>query len=187
MTPEQRAYIDSRRRQIHYWPWMAAVLVLLVVAGYGWLWQNAQVNLNPQLVVEQFGARVMTDEELILLAARGTLALAACGLFILLLVVTVSVALWNERRLIHLLDDLDGGNGLAAPDEGGIRPDAATGPETVAPDEAVQVGDDERGPRAAVMAGEGPAAGDPEGDKAGDAADGPEGVAPATVDAGLPR
>lgn len=149
MTPEQRAYIDSRRRQIHYWPWMAAVLVLLVVAGYGWLWQNAQVNLNPQLVVEQFGARVMTDEELILLAARGTLALAACGLFILLLVVTVSVALWNERRLIHMLDDLAGSAPPAAPGDVSNQSDASLGREAVELDEG----------RAAV-AGEGdPAAG----------------------------
>lgn len=147
MTPEQRAYIDSRRRQIHYWPWMAAMLVLLVVAGYGWLWQNAQVNLNPQLVVEQFGARVMTDEELILLAARGTLALAACGLFILLLVVTVSVALWNERRLIHMLDDLAGSARPAAPADASSQPDAGMGPEAEGLDH-----------RSAAVAGEGDAA-----------------------------
>lgn len=125
MTPEQRAYIDSRRRQIRYWPWMAAVLVLLVVAGYGWLWQNVPVNLNPQLVLEQFSSRVMTDEELILLAARGTLALGACGLFMLLLVVLVSVALWNEHRLIRMLDDL-GGPAPAAQDEDSLLPGSGT-------------------------------------------------------------
>lgn len=132
MTPKQRAYIDSRRRQIRYWPWMAAALVMLLGAGYGWLWQNVPVNLNPQLVLEQFSTRVLTDEELILLAARGTLALGACGLFMLLLVVLVSVALWNEHRLIRMLDDLDGSAGPAAPDDAGVQPDAATGPETVA-------------------------------------------------------
>lgn len=135
MTPEQRAYIDSRRRQIHYWPWMAAVLVLLVVAGYGWLWQNAQINLNPQQVLEQFSTRVLTDEELILLAARGTLALGACGLFMLLLVGVVSVALWNERRLIRMLDDIEGSAGPAAPGEAILPPGAGAGPETVALDE----------------------------------------------------
>lgn len=172
MTPEQRAYIDSRRRQIRYWPWMAVVLVTLVVAGYGWLWQNAQVNLNPQLVLEQFSTRVLTDEELILLAARGTLALAACGLFMLLLVVMVSVALWNEHRLIRMLEDLDG---AAGPDEAGAHHQAGEGAFV-----------------AEGTAGEAAAVADPGGSAAGDDAERPESASPAAgpgggSEAGSPR
>lgn len=120
MTPEQLAYIEQRRRQIRYWPWMAIVLVALLLAAYAWLWQNAPINLNPQLVLQQFHVRVISDEEMILLAARGTLALIGCGLLVLVLVLLISLALWNERRLILMIDALRAASGAspAAPAAG---------------------------------------------------------------------
>lgn len=113
MTPEQIAYIEQRRRQIRYWPWMAAVLVALLLAAYAWLWRTAPINLNPELVLQQFHTRLISDEELILLAARGTLALVGCGLFMLVLVFLISLALWNERRLIGMIDALRAAAGPA--------------------------------------------------------------------------
>lgn len=106
MTPKQIAFLDSRRRQIRYWPWLAATLVLALAAAYAWLWQVAPINISPMRVLEQFHARTLADEEMIMLAARGTLALIGCGLFVLVLVLLVSLALWNERRLIRMIDDL---------------------------------------------------------------------------------
>jgi hypothetical protein len=106
MTPEQIAFIEQRRRQIRYWPWLAAGLLLPVVAAYVWLWLEAPFNINPWMVLEQFHHKAITDEDLILLAARGTLALIGCGLFVLVLVLLISLALWNERRLIRVIDEL---------------------------------------------------------------------------------
>ena len=107
MTPAQRAHIESHRRQIRYWPVLALLLVGLLGSAYGWLWTHAPVNLSADLVLQQFHNRTLSNEELIMLAARGTLALVACGLFVLVIVLLVSVALWNEHRLIRILDELD--------------------------------------------------------------------------------
>lgn len=104
MTPEQLAYLDSRRRQIRYWPWLAGGIVALVAGFYAWLWAVAPMNLNTALVLQQFHSKLLSYEELVMLAARGTLALIACGLFVLVLVLLVSVALWNEARLLRLLE-----------------------------------------------------------------------------------
>ncbi|HEX4869193.1 MAG TPA: hypothetical protein VFV15_00505 [Moraxellaceae bacterium] len=127
MTPAQRTLVETRRRQIRYWPVLALLLVLLVGGAFAWLWQAAPVNLSPALVLEQFSTRTLTDEELIMLAARGTLALAACGLFMLVIVVLVSVALWNEHRLIRILDALDPPGRDIAPAAAGT-PDGETPP-----------------------------------------------------------
>lgn len=107
MTPAQRAHIESRRRQIRYWPVLALLLVGLLGSAYGWLWTHAPVNLSADLVLQQFHNRTLSNEELIMLAARGTLALVACGLFVLIIVLLVSVALWNEHRLIRILDEIE--------------------------------------------------------------------------------
>lgn len=127
MTPEQIAYVASRRRQIRYWPWLALILVLLLAASYGWLWQNAPLNINPFLVLEQFHHRTVSEEDMIMLAARGSLALVTCGLFLLFIIFLLSVALLNERRLIGLLDQMTVGS--AAPVQTG-----ASGPEAEAVD-----------------------------------------------------
>lgn len=109
MTPEQIAYVARRRSQIRYWPWLALILVGLLAAGYGWLWWHAPININPFLVLEQFSHKTVSDEEMIMLAARGSLALVTCGLFLLLIIFLISVALLNELRLIRLLDQATAG------------------------------------------------------------------------------
>lgn len=118
MTPEQIAYVARRRRQLRYWPWLALVLVLLLAAAYGWLWQHAPININPFLVLDQFHHKTVSDEEMIMLAARGSLALVTCGLFLLLIILLVSVALLNEQRLLHILDELAPPVAPAAADAG---------------------------------------------------------------------
>lgn len=145
MTPEQIAYVARRRHQIRYWPWLALILVSLLAAGYGWLWQHAPLNINPFLVLEQFHHKTVSDEEMIMLAARGSLALVTCGLFLLLIIFLLSVALLNERRLIRLLDQVT--DGRAAPVSTGT--DAAAGPEAMAAGEGgllAQEGADAEGP-----------------------------------------
>lgn len=122
MTPEQIVYIEQRRRQIRYWPWMAVVLVLVLAAAYAWLWRVAPINISPALVLEQFHAKTVSDEEMIMLAARGTLALIGCGLFVLVLVLLISLALWNERRLIRMIDELAQTNAAVTSNAAGVVP-----------------------------------------------------------------
>lgn len=106
MTPEQLAYIERRRRQIRYWPFMAAVLLAILVAAYTYLWLKRPVYVDPTELVAQLTAKKLGMDQLATLAALGNLAFIGCGLFIFSLIAMTSLALWNEHRLIRMLDSL---------------------------------------------------------------------------------
>lgn len=103
MTPVQQAYIDKRLRQIRYWPFMAAFLLLVLGAAYGYLFLRYPIYVSPDALAAVLKAPQPDLNQLALLAMLGNLAFIATGFFILLLVVVVSLALWNERRLIAML------------------------------------------------------------------------------------
>lgn len=103
MTTAQQAFIEKRLRQIRYWPFMAAVLLLLLLACYGFLYFRYPLYVSPDALMEALRKPQPDLQQLALLAVLGNLAFICMGLLILLLVVVVSLALWNERRLIALL------------------------------------------------------------------------------------
>lgn len=104
MTPDQLAYLERRRRQIRYWPFMAALLLLLLAACYGWLYVAAPIYVSPVALIDQLQARKLGIDQLATLAALGNMAFITCGLFILGLIGFTWVALANEARLICMLD-----------------------------------------------------------------------------------
>lgn len=106
MTPDQLAYIGRRRRQIRYWPFMAVALLMLLVTAYVYLFLKAPIYVNPSEFVAQLNAKKLGVDQLATMAALGNLAFIACGLFIGILIMMTSLALWNEHRLIRMLDAL---------------------------------------------------------------------------------
>jgi len=106
MTPDQLAYIERRRRQISYWPFMATAFLALLGAAYAYLFLTAPLYVNPMLLVEQLNAHKIGNNQLASMAVLGNLALIGCGLFIVILIVMTSLALLSERRLIRMLDGL---------------------------------------------------------------------------------
>lgn len=105
MTPEQLAYIARRRRQIRYWPWLAALLTLLLLGCYAYLFIENPIYVNPAAFAARLQAHQLGVDQLAVLAALGNLAFIACGLFILLLIVLTTLSLMNEARLIRILDE----------------------------------------------------------------------------------
>ncbi|MFP5431258.1 MAG: hypothetical protein ACLGHE_09790 [Gammaproteobacteria bacterium] len=104
LTPEQIAYVERRRRQIRYWPWVALLLTAVLVALYGGLWLTMPWFVDPQALVAGLRDGSIDTNALAMLAALGNLAFVGCGLLILVIIVFTSVALWNEHRLIRYLD-----------------------------------------------------------------------------------
>lgn len=104
LSPEQIAYVERRRRQIRYWPWMALLLTLVLAALYLWLWLNVPLFLDPQQLVAGARDGSLDLAELTVLAALGNLAFLGCGLLVLVIILLTSASLWNERRLIAYLD-----------------------------------------------------------------------------------
>lgn len=115
LSPEQLAYVERRRRQIRYWPWMALLLTLVLGGLYFWLWTNVPLFLDPQALVEGARDGSLDLSELTVLAALGNLAFLGCGLLILVILLLTSAALWNERRLIAYLDVADPAAGAPRP------------------------------------------------------------------------
>lgn len=103
MTAEQLAYIERRRRQIRYWPFMAAGLVIILLACYAFLFIKAPLYVSPSELLEQLRAQKLRHDDLVMLAALGNLAFIGCGFFIFALILLTSLSLWNESRLIRIL------------------------------------------------------------------------------------
>lgn len=114
LSSEQIAYVERRRRQIRYWPWVALLLTVLLAGLYVWLWLAMPWFVDPQALVTGLRDGSIDTNELAMLAALGNLAFVGCGLLILVIIIFTSVALWNEHRLIRYLDH------VAAPAEAGV-------------------------------------------------------------------
>ncbi|HEX6590606.1 MAG TPA: hypothetical protein VF050_01260 [Moraxellaceae bacterium] len=104
MTPEQLAYIERRRRQIRYWPFVAATLLALLIACYALLWFKYPLFVSPGALATHLLAGQPDLDQLALMAVMGNLAFIGCGLFIAALIGVASLALYNEHRLIRLLE-----------------------------------------------------------------------------------
>lgn len=133
LSPEQVAYIERRRRQIAYWPWLATLLVLVLAGIYVWLWLQFPWFLDPQALLQGLRNGSIDTNELATLAALGNLAFTGGGLLILVIILVTSVALWNEHRLIRCLDQLS----PPPPPDGPAMPEAGSGlPPGSVPDTA---------------------------------------------------
>lgn len=103
MTPQQQAFIERRLRQIRCWPFMALALLGLLLACYGFLYLYHPVYVSPDALMAAFKKPQPDLQQLALLAVLGNLAFICLGLLMLLIIVVVSLALWNEKKLIALL------------------------------------------------------------------------------------
>jgi ubiquinone/menaquinone biosynthesis C-methylase UbiE len=106
MTPQQLAYLQQRRRQIRYWPFMAVALLALLTMAYVYLYRQFPFYVSPQAFVDFMQAKKIDESHLQILAALGALAGMGAGLFMVALIALASAALWNERRLILMLEEL---------------------------------------------------------------------------------
>lgn len=118
LSSDRIAYIERRRRQVGYWPWMALLLTLILGGLYAWLWINEPYYLDPGALVAGVQGGKIDTSKLASVAALGNLAFIGCGLLILVIILVTSVAMWNELRLIRYLDL--GREPSAADTEGGV-------------------------------------------------------------------
>lgn len=138
MSPEQIIYLDRRRRQIRYWPWLAVLMLVIITGVFVAIWWKTPLQLNPLAILGHFRTGLLPDTELVVIAARGSLGLIACGLLLLVILLLISLSVDNERRLIAIIDQLSrqGGAGdLASELPGAERPEGA-GAGTTADDAA---------------------------------------------------
>ncbi len=100
------AYIKSRLRQIRSWNMTGWLLwVLLAVLCY-WLYQQKPLYLNPAMLANQIQIGKMPTDQLVQLAALGSLMfwgfIALLGGFVF----QIYTAMYSERKLIKLIENI---------------------------------------------------------------------------------
>ena len=128
MSPESRAFVQRRRRQIRYWPYAVVIFVIILVAFYGWLGVAAPTYVNPALLAQQTQTQKLGLNQLLIQAELGDLAIIACGLLLLLVLALTSLSLWNESQLIRILDQQEKDAAPEKTGEASDKPDDETEP-----------------------------------------------------------
>ena len=103
MTPAEQAFIDKRLQQIRYWPYMAAVFLLLLLTAYSFVFLRYPPYISPHALVVELQKPQVNMQLLAEVAMLGNLALIGIGLMIIVLLVAVTLSLWNEKKLIALI------------------------------------------------------------------------------------
>jgi SAM-dependent methyltransferase len=105
MTPAEQVFINQRLQQIRYWPYVAAVFLALLLAAYAFVFLRYPLYINPNALMAELQKPQVDMQALAEVALLGNLALIGMGLMIGLLLVAVTLSLWNEKRLIALIPE----------------------------------------------------------------------------------
>lgn len=108
MTPADEKYLASRRLVILLWPVLALALLAATLAGFWYLWQHFPLYVNQNYLLDQLRDHKVSNQMLYRMAVMGNMAFVACGGFVLVVLVLISAALWQERRLLRIIGDLKG-------------------------------------------------------------------------------
>lgn len=99
-------YIKTRLRQIRAWNMVGWLLwVLLAVACY-WLYQQKPLYLNPTMLAGQIQVGKMPTNELLQLAALGSLIFWGFIALLAAFIFQIYTAMYSERKLIRLFETL---------------------------------------------------------------------------------
>jgi len=103
MTPADEKHIAYRAFLIRCWPVLGTLLLGLTLALFWYLYQHYPLYVNLDYLLDQLRAYKVDDQTLDRMAVMGNMAFVACGAFILIVLLLISMALWKERRLIRII------------------------------------------------------------------------------------
>lgn len=100
------AYIKSRLRQIRAWNMTGWLLwVLLAILCY-WLYQQKPLYLNPNMLAAQIEIGKMPTNQLVQLAALGSLMFWGFIALLVGFIFQIYTAMYSERKLIRLIENI---------------------------------------------------------------------------------
>jgi len=105
MARDLQAMLERRRRLVAVWPKLAAVLILLTVGFFVFLFIAQPLLVNPAHVLTQLEAGTLDSATLALLATMAPMLLLTVGVLLILLILFVTAGMINERRLLGLIDE----------------------------------------------------------------------------------
>lgn len=99
-------YIKSRIRQIRTWNMVGWLLWVLLAVACFWLYQQKPLYLNPTMLAGQLEIGKMPTNEIIQLAALGSLIFWGFIALLAAFIFQIYAAMYSERKLIRLFETL---------------------------------------------------------------------------------
>ncbi|GAC1372170.1 MAG: hypothetical protein NVS3B3_06120 [Aquirhabdus sp.] len=99
-------YIQTRLRQIRTWNMVGWLLWVLLAVACFWLYQQKPLYLNPKMLAGQLELGKMPTNEIIQLAALGSLIFWGFIALLAAFIFQIYTAMYSERKLIRLFETL---------------------------------------------------------------------------------
>lgn len=99
-------YLQSRLRQIRAWNMVGWLLWVLLAVACFWLYQQKPLYLNPTMLAGQLEIGKMPTNEIIQLAALGSLIFWGFIALLAAFIFQIYAAMYSERKLIRLFETL---------------------------------------------------------------------------------
>ena len=99
-------YIQTRIRQIRAWNMVGWLLWVLLAIACFWLYQQKPLYLNPQMLANQLELGKLPTNEIIQLAALGSLIFWGFIALLAAFIFQIYAAMYSERKLIRLFETL---------------------------------------------------------------------------------
>lgn len=106
IAQNREAYIQTRLRQIRAWNMVGWLLWVLLAMGCFWLYQQKPLYLNPAMLSAQVQIGKMPTNEILQLAALGSLIFWGFIALLAGFIFMIYTAMYSERKLIRLFESL---------------------------------------------------------------------------------
>jgi hypothetical protein len=106
LDPQAIRFLERRRRLQAVWPWVAALLAVVLAALIAWLLVRHPLLVNPLLVQEALRTSSLEPGTLLLLAGMLPLVVDVCLLIVGVLLVYACAFMFIERRYQRIVDTL---------------------------------------------------------------------------------
>jgi len=106
LTKKRDKYIQTRIRQIRAWNMFGWLLWVLLGISCFWIYQQKPLYLNPSMLAGQIQVGKMPTNELLQLAALGSLIFWGFIALLAGFIFQIYTAMYSERKLIRLFETL---------------------------------------------------------------------------------
>jgi hypothetical protein len=108
LTSQEADFVRRRESLIRSWPWMGRGLILAVLALGTYLYIQNPLLVNPNAVRRALDDQSIPPVMMTLLVSFLPIAVSACLVLMLIIVMLVFAAFANERRLLKIVRRLGG-------------------------------------------------------------------------------
>jgi hypothetical protein len=108
LTEQEAVFIRRRESLIRSWPWMGRALLLAVVALGVYLYTQNPLLVNPNAVRRALDDQSIPPVMMTLLVSFLPIAVSACLVLMLVIVLLAFAAFGNERNLLKIIRRLGG-------------------------------------------------------------------------------